>query len=104
MKSSSLKTVPIKSTQLLGLAAELHPSTHSVKNPDLDDLLNALEERHQFINSQWQEIMQRLPEERPDAMMDQMLLMDHELTRYQRYFVMLKETLRHCAPDLLDAS
>lgn len=104
MKTSLMNTAPIKSTQLLGLAADLHSSTHSVKNPDLDDLLNALEERHQYINNQWQEIMQRLPEEKPDAMMDKILLMDHELTRYQRYFVILKETLHHCAPDLVDAS
>ncbi|MBN2678899.1 hypothetical protein HHS34_001360 [Acidithiobacillus montserratensis] len=99
-----MKSSPMNATALLGLAAEQHLSTHSVKNPDLDDLLNALEERHQCINHQWQEIMQRLPAEKPDQMMDQLLQMDQEISRYQRYFVMLKETLRHCAPDMLNAS
>ncbi|WP_414040813.1 hypothetical protein ACJU26_01575 [Acidithiobacillus sp. M4-SHS-6] len=99
-----MKSNPMKAAELLGLAAEHHLSTHSIKNPDLDDLLNALEERHQCINHHWQEIMQRLPEEKPDRMMDQILQMDQEISRYQRYFVMLKETLHHCAPDLLNAS
>ncbi len=94
----------MKSTQLIGLAAEHNLLESSGNDPTVADLINALEERHQCIHSQWQEIMERLPAEKPDVMMDQLLLMDHEISRYQRYFVILKETLRHREPGLLNVS
>ncbi|MGE4530517.1 MAG: hypothetical protein AB7C98_04250 [Acidithiobacillus sp.] len=94
----------MKSTQFIGLVAEHQNNPQTGNDLTVADLLSALEERQKLINGQWQEIMQRLPEDRPDAMMNELLLMDHELARYQRFFVILKETLHHRESGLLNAS
>lgn len=91
--------VHMKSKQLLSVKEE----------PVFDDqtileILNVLELRHDLVNEQWHALkveLESLNEERTPndtnqkRMADQGLLMEQELSRYQRFFQILRQSLKH---------
>ncbi|AEK58835.1 MULTISPECIES: hypothetical protein [Acidithiobacillus] len=59
----------------------------------VEEVLDALEEKHEVVNGQLQDLLRHMDAAHPDELLDRVLAVDKEMRKYRRFFSILKSHL-----------
>ncbi|MGC8467692.1 MAG: hypothetical protein ACP5D5_09600 [Acidithiobacillus sp.] len=59
----------------------------------VEEVLDALEEKHEVVNGQLQDLLRHMDAAHPDELLDRVLAVDKEMRKYRRFFTILKDHL-----------
>ncbi|WP_308387911.1 hypothetical protein [Acidithiobacillus sp. AMEEHan] len=60
---------------------------------ELLDVLDVLENRHEVLQDKWQNVLEALPEDCSDDLVQHKILMETEISRYRRYLLLIRDHL-----------